>query len=116
AASAGTVRPSSASRSSTRLIRLRSLDWALEVCHQLLAAARTGHDLHQLPAVSAPLIKDLLGRVHQQRNRRVLPLRHGREPMATDNLSAPAGAMTPAHADNSSNALRGAVVRRAEVA
>ena len=51
-----------------------------------LLGVRPGHDGHELPAVVAPVVQDLLGRVHQQRHRRVLPLRHG----ATIAAAAPA--------------------------
>src|SRR5690348_13500555 len=65
----GTDRPSSARRSSTALMSgLLPLQVGDEV------ATVTGQDLHELPAVLAPLVEDLLGRVHDQRHGRVLPL------------------------------------------
>src|SRR5205814_7438924 len=44
--------------------------------NELVAAGRTGHDRDQLPAVVSPVVEDLLGRVDEQRNGRVLPLVH----------------------------------------
>src|SRR5215831_7428323 len=54
-----------------------SLSWSLHVGDELLGI-RTWHDGNQFPAVVAPVVEYLLGRVHEQRYRRVLPLLHGR--------------------------------------
>ena len=75
--------PSSASRSSTALTA-RPPAGPLQVGDELVAAAGAGHDLDQLPAVGAPLVEDLLRRVDQQRNRRVLPFLSRREPRRRD--------------------------------
>ena len=47
----------------------------LQVGDQILRI-ETRDDLHQLPAVGAPVVEDLLGRVHEQRNGHVFPLGH----------------------------------------
>src|SRR5271166_73643 len=45
---------------------------ALQV-RDVLLTRRTGQHRHQLPAIGAPLVEDLLGGMRQQRNRGVLP-------------------------------------------
>ena len=45
------------------------LDRALEVCDQVLGAGGTGDHLDELPPVGAPLVKNCLRRVREQRNR-----------------------------------------------
>src|SRR5215204_949666 len=66
-----------------------SRQWPLEVGDELLRVRPRNHR-HQLPAVLAPIVEDLLGRVHQQRHGRVLPLLHARTvPGRTDRKSGP---------------------------
>ena len=60
------VIPSSASRSAV------THSWSLEVGDELLAG-RAREDGDQLPAVLAPVVEDLLGRMRQQRDGGVLP-------------------------------------------
>src|SRR5699024_6624118 len=48
---------------------------SLEIGHEVSLLAL--EDLHELPADLAPLVEDLLGRVHDERNGHVLPLGHG---------------------------------------
>ena len=69
AATSGSVRPSSARRSSAALMTALR---ALQVGDELLGV-RAGHDLDELPAVDAPGVEDLLGRVDEQRHGGVLP-------------------------------------------
>ena len=45
----------------------------LEVGDEVLGTGRAGHDLDELPAVSAPLIENLLGGVSDEGNGGVLP-------------------------------------------
>src|SRR5262245_38973587 len=56
--------------------RSHSLFGPLHVGNELLLAGPRHHG-HELPAVVAPVVENLLGRVHQQGHGRVLPLRHG---------------------------------------
>ena len=46
---------------------------ALEVGDEVVRAGRAGHDLDELPAVSAPLVEDLLGGVGDEGDGDVLP-------------------------------------------
>ena len=67
-------------------VRPASLPGALEVRDEALPAGPLDH-LHQLPAVLAPLVEDLLGRMHDERHRRVLPGLHGAHPIGARGAS-----------------------------
>src|SRR5580704_13554717 len=81
AVTGGSVSPSAASRSAGPLtlrppLACRSRLFPLQIGDQLLGVG-SGDDGDELPPVVTPVVQDLLGRVHQQRHRRVLPLWHG---------------------------------------
>src|SRR6516225_12188925 len=69
--------PAAAARQASRRYTCASLFGPFQVGDELLGVGPRHHG-HQLPALVAPVVQDLLGGVHQQGHGRVLPLSHSR--------------------------------------